>query len=63
MAWLMVVMAAVFGWMSLSMYLAAVKEPDPTQKNQLMRKGFGTLVLALMGAMFAWYSFAGPPAG
>jgi hypothetical protein len=60
MGWVMAAMALVFAWMSLSMYLAAFKESDPVSRNQLMRKGFGTLVLALMGSMFAWYSFAPP---
>lgn len=60
MAWLMVIGGLFFAWMSLSMYLAAVKETDPAQRNQLMRKGFGTLVLALMGLVFAFYSFHPP---
>ncbi len=64
MAWLIVLLAAGFGWVSLSMYLSAFKEKNPDERNKLMRSGFGTLILAMMGLMFAWYSFnPATPAG
>lgn len=59
--WLMAGTAAFFFWISLSMYISAFKTSDPAERNNLMKKGFGPLVLALMGVFFAWYSF-NPPA-
>lgn len=61
MAWLMLVLAAVFAYISLSMYLAAFKENDGAERNKLMRSGFGTLVLTIMGLVFAYQSFSSPP--
>ncbi len=62
MIWLMLVLSAVFGYISLSMYLAAFKESDGIERNKLMRSGFGTLVLTLMGLFFAYGSYSSPPA-
>ena len=54
-------LAIVFAYISLSMYLAAFKEPAGPEREKLMRSGFGTLVLTLMGLYFAYSSFAGAP--
>ncbi len=61
MAWLIVIIAAGFGYVSLSMFVAGFKEPDGPERDKLMRSGFGTLVLTLMGITLAWNSFF-PPA-
>lgn len=65
MGWLMVVVAAIFGWMSLSMFVAAFKEQDIKERERLMKSGIGTLVLTLMGIVFAWNSLnpPAPPSG
>ena len=60
MAWLIAAVGLFFAWISVSMYVAAFKESDPVVRNQLMKKGFGPMVLALMGLIFAWYSFNPP---
>lgn len=49
-------LALIFGYISLSMFLAAFREEDPAERYKLMRSGFGTLVLTLMGIVFAWSS-------
>lgn len=61
MGWLILAMAIIFAYISLSMYLAAFKESDSEERNKLMRSGFGTLVLTIMGLAFAYYSFFSPP--
>ncbi|MGV3525213.1 MAG: GerAB/ArcD/ProY family transporter [Candidatus Sericytochromatia bacterium] len=61
MAWLMVILACVFGYVSLSMFVAGFKETNEAERFKLMRSGFGTLVLTLMGIVFAWNSFHLPP--
>ena len=65
MAWVMLAGSLVFGWMSASVLLAAFKEEDPQERQRLMKSGIGTLVLTLMGIVFAWNSFnpPAPPAG
>lgn len=65
MAWIMLVGSLVFGWMSASVLLAAFKEEDLQERQRLMKSGIGTLVLTLMGIVFAWNSFFPPvpPAG
>lgn len=57
MPWLIVAMASIFGYISLSMYIAAFKEKDQEERSKLMRSGFGTLILTIMGIIFAWNSF------
>jgi len=61
MAWLMGSLALVFGYISLSMFVAGFKEQDETERQKLMRSGFGTLVLAMMGLVFAVSSLQAPP--
>lgn len=56
MAWLMGALALIFGYISFSMFVAAFREDDPAERYKLMRSGFGTLVLTLMGIVFAWSS-------
>lgn len=64
MGWLLGGFSLVFGYISLSMFVAAFKEKDEQERFKLMRSGLGTLVLALMGFVFAWYSFhPAPPPG
>lgn len=60
MIWLMGGMTLVFAWMAVSMYVAAFQEQEPQMRNQLMRKGFGTLVLTLMGIYFIVNSLRAP---
>ncbi|PIQ27191.1 hypothetical protein COW36_16695 [bacterium (Candidatus Blackallbacteria) CG17_big_fil_post_rev_8_21_14_2_50_48_46] len=59
MAWILLLVAAVFGYISLSMFVAGFKEQDEAERMKLMRSGFGTLTLCLMGIVFAWYSLMG----
>lgn len=61
MGWVMAILALVFGWISLSMLIAAFKEEDPELRQKLMKQGIGTLVLTMMGIVFAWNSFNPPP--
>jgi len=61
MKWLVVGMACVFAYISLSMYIAAFKEKNEQERAKLMKSGFGTLVLTLMGIYFAWNSFFSVP--
>lgn len=61
MAWLWVICALFFGYISVSMFYEGFRESDPQQHNKLMRSGFGTLVLSMMAIVFAWYSFNPPP--
>ena len=56
MFWLLVASALVFGYISLSMFVSAFKENQETERAKLMKAGFGTLTLCLMGIVFAWYS-------
>jgi len=58
-AWILLLVAAVFGYISLSMFVAGFKEQDEAERMKLMRSGFGTLTLCLMGIVFAWYSLMG----
>jgi zinc transporter ZupT len=59
MPWVLLIAAAGFGYISLSMFVAAFKEQDGLERAKLMRSGFGTLTLSLMGIVFAWYSLMG----
>jgi len=58
-AWILLLVAAVFGYISLSMFVAGFKEQDEAERMKLMRSGFGTLTLCLMGIVLAWYSLMG----
>lgn len=60
MIWLVVLGALFFSWIAISMYWAAYKETDAEMRQQLLRKGFGPLVLALMGFFFAYYAWHPP---
>lgn len=62
MGYLIAVVAAVFAYISISMFVAGFKEPDGPERDKLMRSGFGTLVLTLMGITLAWNSFFPPSA-
>lgn len=62
MGWVLALAALFFGYISLSMFVAAFKEQDELERSRLMRSGFGTLVLMLMGIWFAWGSFFPAPA-
>lgn len=57
MPWLMLSAAAVFGYISVSMFVAAFKEANPAERLKLMKAGFGTLTLCMMGIAFAWSAF------
>jgi hypothetical protein len=61
MPWFLFLVSAGFGYISLSMFVAGFKEQDPVERNKLMRSGFGTLTLCMMGIVFAWYSLNGVP--
>ena len=62
MGYLIALFAVISGYICLSMFVAGFKEPDGPERDKLMRYGFGTLVLTLMGITLAWNSFF-PPAG
>lgn len=62
MAYLIALAALVFGYISVSMFIAGFKEKDGPERDKLMRSGFGTLVLTLMGISLAWSSFFPPTA-
>ena len=62
MVWLIVLVAITFAYISLSMFIAGFKEEDGPERDKLMRSGFGTLVLTLMGITLAWTSFFPPAA-
>ena len=65
MGYLIVLAAVAFGYISVSMFIAGFKEKEGPERDKLMRSGFGTLVLTLMGISLAWNSFfpAAPPPG
>lgn len=50
--------AFVFGYISLSMFVSAFKEPDKDERIRLFRSGYGTLALTIMGAVYAWHFFS-----
>lgn len=60
MSWIMLAASAVFGYISLSMFVAGFKEQNETERMKLMKAGFGTLTLCMMGIVFAWYSLNTP---
>lgn len=62
MGYFIVLIALIFGYISVSMFVAGFKEKDGPERDKLMRSGFGTLVLTLMGVSLAWNSFF-PPTG
>lgn len=62
MGYLIALVALVFGYISVSMFVAGFKEKDGPERDKLMRSGLGTLVLTLMGITLAWNSFFPPAA-
>jgi hypothetical protein len=62
MIWILAGAALMFGYVSLSMFIAAFKETEEVERRKLMKAGLGTLTLCLMGVVFAWYSFHSPSA-
>lgn len=62
MGYVIALTALVLGYISVSMFVAGFKEKDGPERDKLMRYGFGTLVLTMMGMTLAWNSFF-PPSG
>lgn len=55
MFWIMSFMALGFGYISISMFIAAAQSEELEQKYKFRRSAIGTLALTLMGCFYAWH--------